>query len=950
MIYFRRFAARNPGTAPAKLTRLTRDVDPTVRELAARNPSTPQYALAALAVDAAPAVREAIAGNVSTPPETLEAMARDARVTDPVLVAIAGNEATPVVTLTRLSSSRNSAVLSAVSGNRAVPVSVRAKLFKVEALRSVLRSTGYLFESINDRVAIASRAYGVADEQRILAHDLEADVRRAVAAATSPPQDILDILSADDDPRVASVALVRRSTRPSYLARCRDSEDELVLAFLFRNPATPSELRPDLARRLIRGADHETLGSIARDALTPPDVFDALSRHASDRIRNWVAHNPTVPTAVLHSMTGDTNSAVRAHLAADERLPLAALVRLASDGEAEVRVAVAGNLCTPPELLTRLAADADAGVALNVARNPNVTAKALQRIVQTRVARRMDSLEIRYSMGPDPILAVAENPVTPADVLQELESRYQQERVTAGPSLGPYNKAMEPDEAWSDVRTAIGANPSAPDHLLLKMARSVVSDQKKAAIGRYGPKFPTDADRKRERILSAIVSNPATSATVLELLRDGSWVAARTCRVTYREDGHTLHDDEVDHFATEAARKSASREIERRLSQLSWTGSTHPGVRLRYAQDPDTDPEILVELARDSDVSIRAAVAAHPATPVAEFTRLASDPQVEVRAAAARATHDHISLWPGKYVEAGDGEPQHYQEAFEMLAQDPAPEIRIAVIENGKVFWGLLEEASHERAAYDPDASVRAALVRSYAGDRMSSGSGQLSPKAVEHLALGDDPEIWRSLAAHYYTPTTVLHQLIETGDAETMRVISDRYELDFRIIERLAASEDPGVLARVAARAGSSVKICRILAGNPAAPVDVLDAIGKRSGDPEVLLALTLNPRSPKGLLSNFATSTEAWRQRLALASNDTATLVILSGNPALSVDVLEHLAQRDEPAIRENLIVNETTPPDVLVALLQPAPDENGAAPREPYVLPNDWAREADFTESGS
>lgn len=921
MVLFAKSAARNPGTSAPTLAKLARTTDLAVLELVAQNPSTPPDALRHLAHSQPPSVRCAVASNPSTPADVLDTILATSGVTESETVAVAGNEATSATTLTRLSKSKTQTVTLAVAGNRATPLSVRADLFDSPALRDVLIRTPYLDGTSSVRIASAEAYHGSANVQRLLTHDPDPKVRRAIASARNAPAEVLDILVEDPVAIVSELALARRSTDATVLSRLKDTDDIAVLSHLFRNSDTPPDVRLAVARRILLATDDETANAIAQDERMPADVLEQLARRSSAHIRASIGRNPSTPVTVVHTLTSDPDDGVRGAAAASTHLSLTMLVRLAADANAAVRVAIAGNPSTPREILMRLAADKDGAVQVKVAQHHAADPAALQRIVESHSEGRADhAFALRTGGYSDPLLEVARNPRTPPQALRDLENRRKEEVRAHGGTWGTVQarqKQEELEDSWFLVQIEVARNPSTPADLLLELTRELLDEQKKEKS-----RTVKGRTKERERLLDAIVANPPTPASVLSLLKDGSWVASRTTWRDYREDGHSFTEEIVDLGATQAAMKNAARKVERRLSQIAWGENMSSADRLKFAKSEGTDPPILSELASDGDAHVRKSVVTNRFTPPDAFLRLASDTSVDVRLAAAKASHVDRA----------------FADAFEILAQDDAAEVRAALITNDKVFWDILSSETRDRVAFDPEPAVRDALVRSFAATQ--KWEARLSEAALAQLLDHGDASIWRTLAAHRNTPKPILVRLIGMGDAETLCLIADRYKADPDLLVQLAKSSDPEVLSRVAAQA-SGRKVARTLARNPRVPADDLAMLAASESDSDTLLSLATNPSLPESALLDFALGSSSRRVRLAALSGRLKVLEVIAENPSAPRDVIEHLASRNEASIRERLLVNESTPPEVLVRLIDTGTAATG--PSVPYALPDAWDTDA-------
>lgn len=920
VILFAKSAARDPKTDRSSLEKLARSSNPAIVELVAANPSTPATSLAALAASRSEAVLVGIAGNPSTPGDSLEELSRhgdhDVRAQvaanpatpalvleafvkasgapSQIIVAVAGNPGASPQTLGRLASTKSTelaAIREALAGNRASSTLTRALLFSVENLREIVLRTEPL-ETVGERVALAGRSY-LEDGERILmllAHDQNVEVRRAVAISPLASDVILEHLARDPALGVSNVAVARRETDSSRLTEFAASEDKVVLAAVARNPNTPAGVKPELARGLLAEANDETLRVLAQDEATPQDVLQNLATHSNSGVRRAVASNASTPVEALRVLATDTEVGIRAIAGKSNALPLESLVALAEDTEAKVREVAAGNASTPAEILARLAADDEQAVVAAVARNEEATGAVLQRIVDVHGAKRHDD-EQRYSSilaGGDPLIEVAKNPKTSAEALRLLV------------------------DSRNAIRGAIALNPHAAADVLDEIARTVHRD--------VWAKRPNNLslEYERERILDAVVSNPSSAIGTLQFLSAGDWVTRRTATKSEREDGRTVSWKIWNPAATEAAKEDKARSVRAEISRRQWQGCGSKASRLVFADNGDTAPEILAELARDADDSVRRAVAANRSTPRDAFLTLASDAVVSVRLAAASATHpDDVSAKHG----SPGGRERWYQEAFERLAQDDDPQVRATVVSNVEVFWKVLSPQVRESVVFDADVQVRAALARSYVRQDHSWIRDPLSSRAAGHLVELGDVEVWRAMAGRYETPPEILERLVDVGDPTTIARVAGRLDPGGAALTRLASCRDSRVVAAIVSRPNimDAHPVTRALAENAVTPPGFLERMARSTKDGETLRSTARNPTLPESLLVEFATGSDEDHIRAAMQSGSPRVYMAIAENPRAPADVLESLASRGDTEVRQALLLNSGTPPEVLVRLIQ-------------------------------
>lgn len=957
MFHFGESAAKNPQTTPAKLAQLARSSNPIIAESVAANPSTPQDSLDSLAKTGStdsilavarnrstssstlkdlsghrdPAVGSAVASNTQTSAEVLQELAKVRNVSDEIKLAIAMNPAAPERLLADLVSSHNSPdyIKMAVAGNPssspqtldrlldtshtksavnrilaenpATSTQARAFLFGIVKFReAVVRTSPH--ESIAERIAITRREpLAGRPVLKLLALDLDPTVRRAVAVAPLADAEVLESLARDDEPTVSTIARARISSDATELLRLASSRDPTVLEALARNPHTPTEATPAVARALAPVGDSATLLLLARDVSAPHDVLAVLAASADVAVRYATALNPSASANVLRVAAKDAKSRIRVVAAESSMLPLDSLVVLASDAEPEVRAAVAANPITPTGILLRLASDKTLAVAEAVAKHEAASSAVLQRVAETHLERRKRQLsktgfrqtQPEFPLGP--LTAVAASSKSPSEILRAISSSVEQARG----GLRPYGKELETAlEREERVWIAIAANRSTPADVLDRIARIAhkeiwVKGDPRYQHGRF------DREGLRESILINVVRNPVAPVATVEFLSKGDWVARRITIKSDREGAHTSTWTVWDDFATSAAKEDMARLVGAEISRRRWQVGGQAS-RLDFARNQDAAPEILDELAHDPDESVRRAVAANRSTTPETFIRLAGDPAHQVRLAAAGASHPDSATKRGNrsYAESPRRETL-YGQAFEMLADDEHAVVRAAVVSNPAAFWFALSTASQSKRAFDADPGVRSALVATLTADGKRYDSLGLSKNALLHL--------------------------VETGDSECVVLIATNTSATELLIQ-LAGSDDAKVVEAVAERrhygpedTKTKIAVAAALIQNLLAPSSFVDRVAYDAVDEQTLDTVLQHPNISSDLLMQFATGTDRRKVRAVARANHAGPNRAIAANKATPADLLESLAVDADDAVRAALLINPSTPPAVLVQLIQ-------------------------------
>lgn len=958
----RALVARNISAPPSALAALAGDRVPGIVAAVAGNPSTPEASLERLASSRDEEVRVAAFGNPSTPGTVLGSILNRRGATLAEKVAAAGNPATPVGTLShltwhdapqeiKLAVARNArasaetlaglfswhdrektrlrAIARALAENPATPTSTRAYLYEQEDLRAIVVATTPV-EPIAKRISqVRNSGYVSSATFELLAKDRDQAVRRAVAIAPGAKEAVLEQLANDPAEGVAGVARARLAKDSGEIRRLARESDPLRLEAIARNPRTPPELMPELVLAIIDTAGEDLLRNHAKEASTSSDALRRLAKHSSASVRFAVASRSAAPLDVLQTLALDSAPNIRAAAASIQGMPLPSLVNLVADADSTVRKAVAGNASVPPELLMRLAVDDVADVVAAVAANASATGPVLTKIVNDQLARRAGRpARPAYSTERDTfpleaLISAGANSNTPDEALSVLVSS------VAGifaQSSSPRDERRLAEEAR--VWAAVARNDKASPDVLEAVARSA---HRELWMKGDPDRVPCDLEAARERILSDIVDNRGSGAGTLEFLSDGEWVSRRTTTRSERDDGRTITWTIWDDSATAAAKADMARKVRREISRRSWLREDSHADRIGFATNPDASPEILDELANDPAGAVRRAVAANRSTPAAAFARLAADTEISVRVAAANASHPDAAIREHeRYGYAREPREVEYRDGFESLAHDVDPVVRAAVASNADAFWVALTEPTRSQMVFDVEAPVRSAILTSIAARGHAFGGIEISASAIEHLIKTGTSETWRMLAGRYGEfPLEILESLVNTGDAKTAVLVAANYHTKGELLVRLARSTDKDVVEAVAARPRFGEQrdlndaVGNALVRNPHAPELFLRQVVYGGTKDEDMIKLAIShPNFPEAMLIGLAKGTDQRWIMAAAASRNPRALGAVAANDQASVEALAYVATYGGQEAREALLVNKSTPPELLLRLIEQNP----------------------------
>jgi hypothetical protein len=270
--------ARNPATPPAVVAVLADHPNLSVRWAMTDRRDLPMDACRRLAGDPIPAVRADIAANPAIGPVLLRELAESG--SPEVRYRVAEN---PLVTLE---------LLAAVASKRTGPVVV-------------------------PRIAAATDA----EVWRLARWPVPA-VRMLLAARPDLPAAVVDLLAADDDPRVLRAVATHPELTEAQLRSIVDGRGSRVAVAVAANPSCP----PGLLNELSQREPSRVLRAVAEHPAAPPA---ALLRCLRDgRARLLAARHPALPPAAVAALLDDGNERVVEEAAANPALPAAVMAAL----------------------------------------------------------------------------------------------------------------------------------------------------------------------------------------------------------------------------------------------------------------------------------------------------------------------------------------------------------------------------------------------------------------------------------------------------------------------------------------------------------------------------------------------------------------------------------------------------------------------------------------------
>lgn len=686
---------------------------------------------------------------------------------------------------------------------------------------------------------------------------------------------------------------------------------------LAENRHTPYETLAKLAQ----GEDTDIRRRVGKNAVTPVTTIRMLANDAQWQVREGVAMNDAAPQDVLEALARDRSVAVRRAVAANPGVPLPLVKVLEGDIDYDVqwaartndgvRTALAGKL----PLETKLAAAGYQG-AVQISQNRDESAlesrwfsdlldmmHGFPRLPIPRASRvwaikskRPVAVEAWIQTGlPDEVLADLFRPNRPRWVRRSIA----RDIPISDPMMRDgMLKDADPEIRWRTLERTLSTNDESLGALLADLAASGEAQLgfRTEGLGSKREWRHTPAEYKQET-LSLIASHSSTPYATLQTLMSSSSAEVLARLI----ENPTLEaDDRVSLVESlKISRSVATREL---LASL-------PSV-------PET---VLLELASDRDLRVRAVVARHHAAPMAGLSRLAADKKREVRLSVLENPVTPGAL-AGSIAEA-------------MLLVDVDEDLHAvlrALEERGdvelptRIIEGALDRLSKSRVRFsdmrvvvaeDPRSNERtlSRLARSTDDSvrQEVAGNPRTPPAVLERLATDQEPDVRATVAGNPLTPATVLVALSQDEDAQVRAQTAGNPHLPRNAFESLLVDGEDSV--RTAARR------------NPATPFDLVHEAGVElvqptrhsSRDREALTEMVAHKRAEVRMEVAFSQSADA--DLLAMLGGQRSVQVkrAVAANPNTPASVLGSLADDKDDQVRQAVAFNGATPGPLLAEL---------------------------------
>ncbi|BAZ11925.1 leucine rich repeat variant [Calothrix sp. NIES-4071] len=558
-------------------------------------------------------------------------------------------------------------------------------------------------------------------------------------------------------------------------------------------------------------------------------------------------------------------------------------------------------------------------------------------------AERMQYFQQLLSTGRNNIQeTIARNPNTPPEIIGQLMARpgVGRQAVSRNPNAPASALSELAEDTNSATRSWVAENPSTPANILVQLARQPiektinnVSTVRETAL--KNPNFPPQ-ERYRLQLLME-EENETASAHQLMARRPDSPYA---------------------------------------LSQVVEKGNQQ--AKLTAARSYKTPINILEQLAKDSDETVRQVVSQNSNLPLATLLELARDPSINVRLGLVyknphqkRSTPvqllEILAQDPSEQVRAKVAEhPDTPVEILIRLANDTSREVKTKLTGNPNTpvtiltRLGLEENLVNVRNPNTPG-SVLAQAIRTMSSKSIAEfikhpvKGSQMPVETLTQLASHTDGSVRYRVACHPNTPATVLRQLARDSYVATVRAVASNANTSPETLEVLATHPDfttcldvvrnpntpPRVLTQIvlstrtsanlpnqtvdmlkSAFPGNHNDLLRDIASNPRTPLEALEIIARRefvsaTPDPNSIIP----PRTDDDIVRALAYNPNLTPELLAILTQDLCVdvRVCLIRHPNLTEALWLRLTQDAAVSVREAVASSVQVPANVLELLAQ-------------------------------
>ncbi|KJH72534.1 hypothetical protein UH38_06670 [Aliterella atlantica CENA595] len=1027
--------AESPETPLAVLEQLAGDLELAVRLAVKFNPSCPpalielvegQYAvasdwnadieqLAMLGQSRWAWIRLAVAQNPSTPAQTLTQLATDTVLA--IQLAVAQNPGTPAAVLELLAKHPEQAIQEAVVDHPNATEEILHLLFKPQQYRikqqenlpvSILErffreaTETPIWQDINLRSLLLRQANTPA---WILARLADVDLAgfKAEKLATGHPElwiknNLSFLADIAKHPQVSVEILERLSQYP-------DSNVQLAVA---QNPLTPLDLKLRLLEDLSIDPDPEIQVKVARDVNTPVQILESaqnelyqekllreirrvlaseypVNSHSfqstADAIMSQLKHEVFYPANISIDVDrwieiiGGSDSLKLIATGSSSRtstLSQMLLSYLASQwGELleslpkNLRDRAVSNIFHILELINDEVKNNQyvRSVAVALVGNPS-TPVALRNQLQNQLTQPVDRWGY-YSNDLDMRLALACNPAVPKperlEYYQQILSRCgsgTKEQIARHPNT-PLEILEQFMATPGSARQAVSRNPNAPATALAELAQ----DSNSATRG-WVAENPSTPVEVLVQLASQPVDKTNNDSTIETVLKNPKFPLLERYRLLLTRQQKQ---------ETAKAHELMARRTDSPYAMLQVLEKGDRNAKLTAARSNKTPIQVLEQLAKDTDETVRQVVLQNPNLPLHSLLELAKDESVNVRLWLAYNSSPHKTQKPVQLLEqlAQDASEQVRARVAGLsetpvdilvrLANDSSRDVKVAVTGNPNTpvtvltRLGLEEDIVNQRNPNTPGMVLNQA-VNTMNGESLANfikhpvKGSQMPGETLARLVTHSNSSVRYRVADHPNTPIEALEPLLNDSYGPVLWAIAGRADIPPHYLERLLREKDKNsqdyeqIAIRICDRAvippnlletlmeSHQERVYRRVAAQPNLPEAILEKLLATSSD-SVLTTLAANKTLSSEFLARLANlpspnvcraiihhpnmTSQLWEK--LVQSPDASVRMAIATNSSTPVNILEILASDLEQDVRAKIASNSSSPIRILTQLAQ-------------------------------
>lgn len=588
-----------------------------------------------------------------------------------------------------------------------------------------------------------------------------------------------------------------------------------------------------------------------------------------------------------------------------------------------VAVALAGNPNTPAGVREQLknqligphearnSSERDGDIFMAIAYNPAIPEAERRTYFQTLITAGVALADM------------AKDPRTPADILEQLLERGQQEAIAENPAAPEslLRRIADRPQPHDGVLRVIAKNPKAPPDLLVRFVRQPHENRTHSNVSMLdlvlaNPNLPVE---ERERLLLEKEKDEKNA-------KDREFMSRRT-NSPYAL-GEVVKSGQRNALYTAARNPLTPAHI---LEQLA----KHPdeSVRRVLVDNQNLPASIRLELARDPSLSVRCELARkhpHRQTPAQVLELLANDESEQVR----------------EYVAENSDTPA---EVLVKLATDTSRQVKAKVSSNLNTPVEVLERLGLSEGIFSPRNPNTPGSVLERAVSQMPAKQledflkypvegSQMPAGTLARLASHSNNSVRYRVAAHPNTP------------ASTLEILS--FHSDVYIVGAVAANPNtpPHILVRLTGHPDFTARYN--VATNPNIPPPALELLALYSESEASA------PSTSKDALKSVMSGGDSHRIRLIVARNPRTPLPVLQRLALREIVRLEETGRRAEPVfspttvedVLEALVSNPSLTPEILASLaVAPSPKIRRLVVEHPNLTPELWQQLAGDEDAG-